>query len=48
LPCDRHRNQSDELSADFVDHHKLRIFATAGSRHLCGGGNSNQNRRESQ
>ena len=48
LPCDRRRNQSDELAGDFVDHHKLRIFATAGPRHSRGGGNSSQNRRESQ
>ena len=48
LPCDRRRNQSDQLAGDFVDHHKLWIFAIAGPRYLCGRWNSNQNRRESQ
>lgn len=46
LPCDRRCNQSDKLAGDFVDHHKLRIFATAGPRHLCGRWNSNQNCRK--
>ncbi len=48
LPRDRRRNQSDELSGDFVDHHKLRIFADRWPAPLGGGGNSNQNRRKSQ
>jgi hypothetical protein len=36
------------LAGDFIDHNELRIFAAAGPRHLCGSGNSNQNRGESQ
>jgi hypothetical protein len=48
LPRDRRCNQSDELAGDFVDHHKLRIFATAGPRHSRGCRNSDQNCHESQ
>ena len=48
LPRRRRRNQSDELAGDFVDDNELRVFTTAGSRHLCGRRNSNQNRSESQ
>jgi hypothetical protein len=48
LPRDRRCNQSDELARDFVDHHKLRIFATAGPRHSRGCRNSDQNCHESQ
>ncbi len=40
LPCDWNCNQSDKLAGDFVDHHKLRIFATTGPRHLRGSRNS--------
>ena len=48
LPRDRRCNQSDELAGDFVDHHKLWIFATAGPRHSRGRRNSDQNCHESQ
>ena len=41
-------DQGDKLAGDFVDHHKLRIFATAGPGHPRGGRNSHQNRHESE
>jgi len=42
FPCERDRDQRDELSGDFVDHHKLRIFRGRGSRHARGGGDADQ------
>ncbi len=34
FPCDRRRDQSDQLARDFVNHHELRIFQAAGARDL--------------
>jgi hypothetical protein len=48
LPRNRRCNQSDELAGDFVDHHKLRVFATTGPGHLSGRRDSSQNRSESE
>jgi len=43
LPCDRRRNQSDKLTSDFVDHHKLRIFTATCPRHPRSRRDSSQN-----
>lgn len=48
LPCHGRCNQSDELACDFVDHYKLRIFHTAGPRHLSRSWNSGENGGESE
>ena len=44
LPRYRHRDQSDELPGNFVDHHKLRVFHSTGPGDAGGGRNSSQNR----
>src|ERR1700730_5315507 len=44
LPRYRHRDQSDELPGNFVDHHKLRVFQATGPGDAGGGRNSSHNR----
>jgi len=42
LPRYRRRNQSNELAGNFVNHHKLGILQTTGTRDACSGGNSDE------
>jgi hypothetical protein len=42
FPSEWNRDEGDELSGDFVNHDKLRIFLAGGAGHLCGGGDADQ------
>ena len=42
FPCERHGDQSNQLTRHFIDHHKLRIFYSRASRDLCSRGNADQ------
>ncbi len=34
FPCERHGDESEQLTRYFIDHHKLRIFSSGASRNL--------------
>ena len=34
FPCERHGDESQQLTRHFIDHHKLRIFCSGASRNL--------------
>ena len=42
FPCERHRDQSHQLTRDLIDHHKLRIFCSRTPRNLRSRRNSDQ------
>jgi hypothetical protein len=42
LPCDRRRDESDELASNFVDHYKLRVFHAAGAANASRRWNTNE------
>ncbi len=42
FPCERHGDQSYQLTRDLIDHYKLRIFNSGAARDPCSCGNADQ------